>query len=248
MEPVSFGRIWPETIAALRRHYDLLLPVAAAFLFLPQLLFAWHLGDTPPKELFGEGRLLADVVAISLLMLVSLIGQLAIAFVIVNDGTADRTLGNVLKGAALLLFPALAASLIQGMAVGFGILLLIIPGLWLIARLAPVIPLVATEHHDPIAAISGSWNLTKGRSLAILGMISILFLGFAMLTLGISGLGAALGVVTTLAAGKPVEGWGIGRWAVEVLGAGASALFGATYIAFLSVLTRALKANPQEAG
>lgn len=246
MEPLSFGRLWPETLSALARHLDLLLPVAGAFLFLPQLLFAWHLGDVQPEQIFKGGRLFGDLAAIALLATVSLIGQLVIAFVIFNDGTSDRTLGQVLKGAILLLLPGIAATLIQGMAVGFGLLFLVIPGIWLLARLSVTIPLLATGSHDPIQALRRSWQLTDGHSLRILGMLGILFLGFMMITLGITGLGSAVGVLTTLAAGKPPEGWGIGRWIFEALAAGASALFGMAYVAFLATLTRALQARQQE--
>ncbi len=246
MDPVSFGRIWPETVAALRHNYDLLLPVAGFFLFLPQLVFSWHLGDRVPQDLFAGDQLFGDIVALFALIVASLIGQLVIAFVSLNDGTGDKTLGGVLKGALLLLPPALAASMIQGLAVGAGLMLLIVPGLWLLARLSPTIPLIAGGERDPLQAITASWQLTAGRSLKILGMLTVLLLGFLMLSIGITGLGSAVGVITTLATGKAEGGWGIARWLFELMAAGASALFGAAYMAFLSVLTRTLKAHPAE--
>lgn len=232
----------------LKRHADLLLPVAAAFLFLPQLLFAWHMGDTLPNQWFKGDRLFGDGLMLAIFAIPSLLAQLVISSVVMHDGTAGRTLGGVLQAAALLLLPAMAVTLIQGLAIGFGLIFLILPGLWMLARLAPAMPLLATSQRDPIAALRDAWRLTSGRALPIFGMQAILFTGFVMIALGITGLGAALGVLSTLAAGQPAQGWGIGRWLFEAMSAGASALFAMGYIAFLTVLTRALQAVRQEQG
>jgi hypothetical protein len=248
LDPLSFGRLWPETAAAVRRHADLLWPVAAAFLFLPQLLVGRHFGDAGPEELFQGERLGGDLLAVGILVLVSLVGQLVAAMVIARDGTGGEPLGRYLRQALALLLPGLAVTMIQGIGVGFGFILFVIPGLWLLARLAPVVPLVATETPDPLEAIRTAWGLTAGRALKIFGSLAVLILGFLLLSLGISGIGAAVGVVSTIAAGNPDEGWGLGRWLFELIGAAASAAMGLYYIAFLTVLTRALKANPLPAG
>ncbi len=245
METISFGRLWPETLALARRHAELILPVAAAFLFLPQLLFSWHIGDTLPADLFKGDRLVGDAVAFLGLLLVSLVGQLVISFVAMRDGTDGRTLGEILGRSLGLLLPALAASMIQGLAVGFGLLLLILPGLWLLSRLVVVMPLLASDQPDPIQALRTSWQLTGGQALRIIGMLAILIFGFVLISLGINGLGVALGVLSTVAAGQPAEGWGIGRWLLEVASAGTSALLGVAYLAFLATLCRALQALPR---
>ena len=38
--PLSFAPIWAHTLELMRRHGELMWPLAAAFLFLPQLLIA----------------------------------------------------------------------------------------------------------------------------------------------------------------------------------------------------------------
>jgi hypothetical protein len=244
LDPLSFGRLWPETVAAVRRHTDLLWPVAAAFLFFPQLLFAWQAGDRTPDMLFQGDKVLGDGLAVLLLILAGLVGQLVMAMVIARNGTGGETLGALLKRAFALLLPALAVSLIQGIGVGFGFVLLVIPGLWLLARLALVLPLVATDHPDPIEALRASWALSKGRALRILGVLSVLLLGFLLLSIGITGLGAAVGVISTIATGGPDTGWSVGRWLFEAIGAAASAAMGTFYIAFLTILTGVLKQTP----
>lgn len=239
-----FGQLWPETIDLVRRHRPLLVPVASAFLFLPQLLFNWRVGDATPEELFSAGRAGGDAVALLFLVLMSLLGQLAIVRIAIDDGTAGDTVGDVLRTAARRLLPALAASLLQGMAVFAGLLLFILPGIWLFSRLCLATPLVATCQPDPIEALRHSWRLTDGHSLQIIGMLGVLVVGLLMVTIAIAGLGAAVGVVSTIAAGQPAEGWGVGRWLFELLAAGASSAIGLIYICFLGRLLAALRGRP----
>ena len=240
LPPLNFGLLWPTTLDVVKRHAELLLPVALAFLFLPQLIFSWRVGDALPVDLFSGDRLIGDLLAFGLLLILSLIGQLVISFIAARDGTAGMTLGELLQRSRLLLVPALAATMMQGLAVGFGLLLLILPGLWLLSRLVLVIPLVATDVPDPVAAVKTSWRMTDGHSMKILGMLAILILGFLMLSIGINAIGAAVGVISTVAAGQPADGWGIGRWLFEAVAAFASAFIGILYLCFVATLYRAL--------
>lgn len=241
LQTPSFGQLWPETLAVARRHADLLLPVAGLFLFVPQLVLNRRIGDAQPQDLFAPDRLVGDLGALALVMSLSLIGQLVISLIAVNNGTAGRTLGEVLRRALTLFLPLLAVTLLQGMAVFSGLLLLVIPGLFVLARFSLAVPLIATSTTDPIDAIGKSWRLTEGHSLRIMGFVTLLLVGFLLISLGISGLGAAIGVISTVAAGQPAEGWGIGRWLFELISAGASAVLGTLYICFNGRLLAALK-------
>lgn len=263
MDPVSFGRLWPETVAAVRRHADLLWPIAAAFLFLPQLLLARHVAGRTADQLFKGTAFASDMVALGLLVIVSTFGQLAVARLVALDGTQGRTLGAELSAAVVRLPAALAAfmatlllfsvaafvpaalAFLLGGGTSAAIAAVLLAGLWLMARLAIVLPLLATGAPDPFAAIAEAWRLTRGRSLRIIGMLATLLLGFLLLVVGISGLGAAAGVISTLAVGPAAEGWGIGRWLFELANAAASAAMGTFYMAFLAILTGALQANRQ---
>lgn len=263
MDPISFGRIWPETVARVRRHTDLLWPLAAAFLFLPQLLVARHVADRTPGQLFTGEALVGDAFAIALLLLFSTFGQLVMARIVAHDGTRGQTLGTELRVALsrlpvaiaslfilVILFmfasflPAALAFLVGGGNAG-AILAVVLCGFWLAARLGIVLPLVATNQPEPVSAITTAWRLTRGRTLRIAAMLTTLLLGFLLLFIGIAGLGAAAGVISTMATGPAVEGWGIGRWLYELINTAASAALGTFYIAFLTVLAQALGNRPQ---
>lgn len=242
MTDSSFGGVWAATQVSVRRNAELVVPVAGAFLFLPQLALQLATGDTAPNTWFSGERSTLIIATFLVVIAVSLVGQLVLTHIAVRDGTGqDRTLGAVIAASAGLALPALAANLMQGIMVGFGFLLLILPGLWLLARFLLVVPIITTETRDPIEALKRSWQLTEGNGFRVLGMLLILILGFILLSISISGLGAAVGVISTVAGGQSAEGWGIGRWLFEVMSAGVSAAISVYWVTFVAMLYRALK-------
>lgn len=242
MTDSSFGGIWAATLASVRRNAELVLPVAGAFLFLPQLGLQLATSDTPPDQWFTGSRSTLIIATFLVVIAVSLVGQLVLAHIAIRDGTGqDQTLGAVIGTSASLALPALAANLMQGIMVGFGLVLLILPGLWLLARFLLVVPIIVRETRDPIEALKRSWTLTEGNGFRILGMLLVLILGFLLLSLSISGLGAAIGVISTVAGGQSDAGWGIGRWIFEVLSAGVSAAISVYWVTFVAMLYSALR-------
>lgn len=242
MDPISLARLWPEAVAGVRRHADLLWPSAAAFFFLPQLIASRQIDGRLPNQWFQGDDVVRDCAAIALVILSAILGQMVVARVVIADGTGGGSFGQLLRGALLLVPVALAAWLIRAIGIVAGFWLLVIPGLWLFARLLLVVPLVATEGTDAVAALKRSWALTRDRALRLFGMMAMLFAGYAVLLLAIGGLAAAAGVVTTMAVGAPDQGWGIARWLVEMVGAAASAAFDTFYAAFVATTLMALKA------
>ncbi len=245
MEPLSLGRLWPDTLETVRRHAELVVPVAGAFLFLPQLLFNWQTADTPPADLFRAGRFLGDSAAFAFLVLMSLVGQLVLASLAVFEGTAGRTLGHLIGRSAALIPAALAVSLIQGIGVFGGLILFVIPGLWILSRLSVVIPVLVDREQDPLAAVRRAWLMTKGRALPIFGMLAVLIAGLLLLSLAISALGAAIGVITSVASGAEpaARGWGLARWLFEAVAAAASTTFGVLWIMFIARLYTVLSGD-----
>lgn len=244
--PLSFGPIWAHTLALLRRHGELLWPLAAAFLFLPQLLIAVLAPEQAPGQTPDLGKSLLILGVAGAGIVATLLGQVSMAFLAINDGTAGLTLGQVLQRSGRLTLPALAVVLIQGIAILVGFLLLIIPGFWVLARLSVALPIVAVGPHDPLEALKESWRLTEGHALRILGCLAILILGFLLLYIGIVSIGVAVGAISTMAAGAPSEGWGLGRWAFEVIGGAAVAAMGVVSICFYSSLLKVLRTLPRD--
>ena len=82
----------------------------------------------------------------------------------------------------------LASLLVMGL-VGIGLIVFIVPGIYVACRLAFVGYLVMDEELDPIAAVEASWRLTRGHALTIflLGLTSIFlfFFGLVLLLVGV---------------------------------------------------------------
>lgn len=241
MTALDFGGLWTSAAQIVRREAGLLMPVAGALLFLPQLLLAWQLGDLTPEMLRADSQAWRLLLLLAPVVIISIIGQLAIILLVAGgpDGQGLHT-GEALHRAWALLLPAIAASMIQGLAVGFGTLLFILPGFYIMARLVLTVPVLALEGGDPLLALRKSWRLTEGQGFRILFMLLLLIAGFLLVSMVISGLGAALGFVSTVAAGVPASGWGLGRWIVEIIATAVSAAISVYFLAFITGLYRAL--------
>lgn len=225
IHPLTFGPVWARTLAVLRGNGAVLWPLAAAFFFLPQLLISYVAPAHAPAKTQDLAQSFPVLFVGAVALLATLVGQVSVAFIAVKDGTGGLILKQVIARSARLLLPALALVTIQGIAVVLGGLLFIIPGLWLMARLAVAMPIFATGTDDPVEALTNSWRMSEGRALRIFGCLAILLLGVLALYLGMVSVGAATGVIGGKAAVPGASGgWGLGRWVFEV---GSNAIVGA---------------------
>lgn len=241
--PISFTPIWDHTRGLLGRHGDLLWPLAAAFMFLPQLLIAVLTPEPQPGAAPDFAALVPLLLVAVAGFVATVVGQVAMSFIAVNDGTAGMTVKEVIAHAFARLPSAMAAILMQGIALLVGLLLLIVPGIWAAARLSVVTPLIATGPDDPVGAVRESWRLTEGRALRIIGCMLILALGMFLLYFGIIALAVGFGAISTMAAGAPTgDSWGIGRWLFEIALAATVAGFGLVSVCFYASMLRALRA------
>lgn len=83
-------------------------------------------------------------------------------------------------GVRLLL--ALVAGIVAGLAIIVGLLLFVLPGLYLLVRLRLVLPAVMLADCGPLEALSRSFDLTDGHGLTVFG-VAVVF-GLAGLAVG----------------------------------------------------------------
>lgn len=103
-----------------------------------------------------------------------------------DNGTAEF-------GDMFTIFPRLpaylGASIIAGVAVCVGLVLLIVPGIYMLIRLSLVPWVIIDENAGPIEALQRSWDLTRGRAidLFIFGLLvlGILIAGILALFVGL---------------------------------------------------------------
>jgi hypothetical protein len=110
-------------------------------------------------------------------------------------GSLDE-LSDIAGDVANKLLSLLGAAIVYGLAVGFGTLLLIIPGLYLAARLGLALPACVLDDQRAIESLKTSWSVAEGNLLKIGGLIGVLLLGF--LVVGIASLVIALPITVVL--------------------------------------------------
>jgi hypothetical protein len=83
-------------------------------------------------------------------------------------------LGEVFRRSFRVLATVVAASIITAIGVGIGLVLFLIPGIWLLIRLYVVAQTAAIEGADWPTTLRRGFALTRGSSWRILGMLVIL--------------------------------------------------------------------------
>lgn len=111
----------------------------------------------------------------------------------VRDGTRDHGAGELLNSATGSIAPLILNGILKGIAVAIGFLFLIIPGLILLTVWAVTAPAIVVERSGVMAAFGRSWELVKGHSWSVFGVIVIAFLISIGISLAVGIVGAAIG-------------------------------------------------------
>ena len=93
----------------------------------------------------------------------------------VQDGRRDNSVGDLLRGVSPVVLPLLVVSLLAGLGIGVGFLLLIVPGLFLLTIWAVVAPVCVLERPGILASFGRSRELVRGHGWTV----------FAALVLGL---------------------------------------------------------------
>lgn len=227
----SYSAVWDDTVRLLRDHGRLLAAIAGVFLFLPALLVAHFL---PPPEPTDPARMAEFILRyyretwmwLLAQMLVTMIGTAAMLRLVLARGT--NVGGAIAFGVMLLPFYFLL-SLLCVLIVGFGFVLLFVPGLYLIGRLSPATSLIVAEgRRDPFAVISRSFEITRGRGWAVFGLVLIVGIVGAI-AFGVASM--LFGLIFHLAAGREVA---------ELLGAVAGSALNACFATMMLMLYAAI--------
>jgi hypothetical protein len=238
---LSYNAAWDDAAALLRAHGSLLAALAGVFLFLPTLV----LREVAPPPLMTAN--LAETVALfqayveaswPLLLasrLVELVGSVAILQLLL--GPRGTSVGGAIVAGGMLVPFYFVASVLGSFAIGIGLMLLLVPGLYLIGRLAllPAV-VVAERRRNPVDALRRTALLTAGHGWAILALIVLVTV--ATWVVAVVG-GSAVGIVFALLAGKAVA-----TFAAAACAAGAGAAGEVVLLAFYAALYRALMAQP----
>ena len=202
LRPLSLGEILDRTFTVYRRHFVLFVGIAA----IPQLLvLAFQLAQVflvsapvrtaPPavQELQASGASgglvalggLFAVVGVIVYLVAILLSNGATVFA-VSDLYLGRsiTIGEALRRMRGELWALLGVLMLNGLAVMAGFFLLIIPGIFVMCRLAVSVPAALLEDLGPRTALERSYGLTKGFA----GRAFLIYLLYFVLIIAASGL------------------------------------------------------------
>jgi hypothetical protein len=94
----------------------------------------------------------------------------------VQDGRRDFSAGELLSSAAPFVLPLIGAGILAGLAIGIGLILLIVPGLILLTIWAVIAPAIVVEKSPVMAAFGRSRALVRGNGWQVFGAIVVAFL------------------------------------------------------------------------
>lgn len=220
MAKFDMGAAWDDAIQLLKAHRPLTGTIAAVFLFLPALAVAWF--GPAPIEPPAEATIDQLTAAMQQNILQMLPYQIGVALFTMFGTVAimrlwlsrsSTSVGEALGFAASMLLTILAVQILTGLMLGVGFLLLIIPGLYLIGRLAFVAPLVADRAiRNPAEVIATSWQMTRGngwRIFLFLFLVTLVVIIAASLVGGLVGMIGGAGSVGKMLGGLVEAGFGL---------------------------------------
>jgi uncharacterized membrane protein len=196
LRPLTVGEILDTSFTLYRRHFAALATVALVCTGVPLVL-----------RLFLEaGGGVFTNVALGLLYAISLVVLNLVAtgatVFIVSESYLGRPISarEALSRATPYIGRILVCSLLMALVVGLGFLLLLVPGIILAVGLALAIPAVVLEPRSSAsAALSRSWELTRGARWRIFGLGVTLLVLLYIPVVAITGL---LAVVLPTASGE----------------------------------------------
>jgi hypothetical protein len=181
---IDIGDVISKVFATYTAHAGVLLPVAA-LLFLIEAVF----------RLLGlESAGLAALAGLVALILNTLYTGMVVELVNdVRDGRLDQSIGGLFGSVTPVLLPLIAVSILAGIGIAIGLVLLIVPGLILLTFWSVVAPVTVLERPGVFAGFSRSWELVKGNGWQVFGVIVMFILIFIAIGIVLGIIGAILG-------------------------------------------------------
>lgn len=182
------------------RNFWVFAALTALLVALPQVLFTVLVGN--PQDIANSG-LSPALILVSVLAWVigSFVLQAAIvrgAIVDFNNGRAS--LGDCFSTGLRHFFPIIIISLLVGLGVGFGFLLLIIPGIMIAIAWIVAVPARVVENAGIFDSIRRSADLTRGSRWSIFWLLVI----YGIIVTLITGVTAFLGTLGAAAGGANI--------------------------------------------
>lgn len=164
----SIGGVLAKGFRTLFRNFASFMLMALLFLLVPAVL---TLLMGPPQDPFGGGQVLLTVIQ-------ALFGYLLTAALVYGTIQSLRSgsvsLGAAIAGGLQTFLPVIAVAIVVGLAVGVGLVLLVVPGFIVLTILWVAIPAAVVERPGVGGALRRSAELTKGYRWQVFAIVIII--------------------------------------------------------------------------
>jgi len=182
-QKLSVGDTLSEVFSIYRDNAGVLLPIAF-WLFLVVAIIN-GLADSSAILL-----LVASVVGIAAGTLYQ--GTVVNLVKDVQDGRRDFSAGELLNSATPFIAPLVGAGILAGIAIGIGLILVIVPGLILLTIWAVIAPAIVVEKSPVMKSFGRSRELVRGNGWPVFGAIVVAFLIVAIGTIVFTAIAASI--------------------------------------------------------
>jgi hypothetical protein len=124
----------------------------------------------------------------------------------VRDGRADLSIGGTVSAATPYIWSVAAAAILAGIAITIGLILIIVPGLWLITIWAVIIPVIVIERTGALASFGRSRQLVRGHGWHVFGTLVLVFVILLVVEFILALIFAALPLVLRSGLGTVISG------------------------------------------
>ena len=169
-QKLDVARIFERIFEIYREQFTLLIP-AALVIFVPVAIISGlvYAGST-------------GVIGALIVAAVSTIGTYWFQGMVVEaardilDGRRDHTIGTLIQSAMPVIGPLLVAGILAGIGIAFGLILLIVPGLFLLTIWSVIAPVIVIERLGALESFGRSRELVRGHGWQVFGVIVVIFL------------------------------------------------------------------------
>jgi hypothetical protein len=180
----SVGDVLNRVFDLYKQHFGVLIP-AAFWLFLVVSILGGVLSRTNALALLIFYVVSLAVAILYQGMVVSLVHD-------VQDGRRDSSVGELFRSVGPVLGALIGASLLYGIAVGIGFILLVVPGCILLTIWAVIAPAIVIEKRDAMASFGRSRELVRGYGWPVFGSVIVATLITAIASIILLGIADAI--------------------------------------------------------